>query len=110
MKWYYLLQTAYWAQQLFVLVLKIEKPRKDYNELIIHHFVTIWLIGYAVDLCKTGTKLIDGSSWSYLVNMTWIGNCVFVTMDSSDTFLAASVIHASLCCTAADFTEGFQNV
>lgn len=44
MKYYYLLQTAYWIQQLFVLVLKIEKPRKDYNELIIHHIVTIWLI------------------------------------------------------------------
>jgi hypothetical protein len=46
MKYYYLLQTAYWAQQLFVLVLKIEKPRKDYTELVIHHAVTIWLIGY----------------------------------------------------------------
>lgn len=73
MKWYYLLQTSYWTQQLFVLVLKIEKPRKDYTELVIHHCVTIWLIG-----------------WSYLVNMTWMGNCVFVTMDTSDTFLAIS--------------------
>ncbi|KAF8608844.1 longevity assurance proteins LAG1/LAC1 [Ceratobasidium sp. AG-I] len=73
MKWYYLLQTSYWAQQLFVLVLKIEKPRKDYTELVIHHLVTIWLIG-----------------WSYLVNMTWMGNAVFITMDWSDVFLAAS--------------------
>lgn len=45
MKSYYLLQFAYWTQQLFVLVLKIEKPRKDYTELVIHHVVTIWLIG-----------------------------------------------------------------
>ncbi|QRW08353.1 TLC domain protein [Ceratobasidium sp. AG-Ba] len=71
MKTYYLLQTAYWTQQLFVLVLKIEKPRKDYTELVIHHVVTIWLIG-----------------WSYLINLTWIGNAVFVTMDWSDVFLA----------------------
>jgi len=75
MKTYYLLQTAYWAQQLFVLLLKIEKPRKDHNELVIHHFVTIWLIG-----------------WSYLINLTWIGNAVFITMDWSDTFLAISKI------------------
>ncbi|KAG8747143.1 hypothetical protein FRC10_002192 [Ceratobasidium sp. 414] len=73
MKTYYLLQTAYWSQQLFVLLLKIEKPRKDYTELVIHHFVTIWLIG-----------------WSYLINLTWIGNAVFVTMDWSDVFLALS--------------------
>jgi acyl-CoA-dependent ceramide synthase len=50
MKTYYLLQTAYWTQQLFVLVLKIEKPRKDYNELVIHHLVTIWLIGSVMPL------------------------------------------------------------
>ncbi|CEL61015.1 hypothetical protein RSOLAG1IB_04254 [Rhizoctonia solani AG-1 IB] len=75
MKYYYLLQTAYWAQQLFVLVLKIEKPRKDYTELVIHHAVTIWLIG-----------------WSYLINLTWIGNAVFVTMDWSDVFLAISKV------------------
>ncbi|CAE6448769.1 unnamed protein product [Rhizoctonia solani] len=75
MKYYYLLQTAYWTQQLFVLVLKIEKPRKDYTELVIHHLVTIWLIG-----------------WSYLINLTWIGNAVFVTMDWSDVFLAISKV------------------
>lgn len=36
LKAYYLLQFAYWLQQLLVLVLKIEKPRSDYMELCCH--------------------------------------------------------------------------
>jgi len=71
LKRYYLMQLSYWIQQLFVLVLRLEKPRKDFTELVIHHLVTIWLVG-----------------WSYGVNMTWIGNAVFLTMDVSDVFLA----------------------
>ena len=47
LKRYYLMQAAYWCQQLIVMVLKLEKPRKDYNELVAHHFVTLWLVGYA---------------------------------------------------------------
>ncbi|CED83969.1 Protein transporter of the TRAM (translocating chain-associating membrane) superfamily [Phaffia rhodozyma] len=70
-KYYYLLQFSYWLQQMFILVLKIEKPRKDYAELVMHHCVTLWLIG-----------------WSYAINLTMIGNAVFVTMDISDVFLA----------------------
>lgn len=45
LKIYYLMQTAYWCQQLLVLLLKLEKPRKDYQELVAHHFVTLWLVG-----------------------------------------------------------------
>ncbi|KAL7416753.1 TLC domain-containing protein [Mrakia frigida] len=70
-KSYYLLQFAYWLQQMILIVLKIEKPRKDYYELVVHHLVTLWLIG-----------------WSYGINLTMIGNAVFVTMDLSDVFLA----------------------
>ncbi|ELU45370.1 TLC domain-containing protein [Rhizoctonia solani AG-1 IA] len=75
LKTYYLLQASYWTQQLLVLVLGLEKPRKDYLELVIHHLVTIYLI-----------------SSSYIVNLTWIGNAVFITMDVSDVFLALSKI------------------
>lgn len=46
LKGYYLMQAAYWCQQFIVLALKLEKPRKDYNELIAHHLVTLWLVGY----------------------------------------------------------------
>ena len=45
LKCYYLMQSAYWIQQLMVLVLGLEKPRKDYYELVAHHFVTLWLVG-----------------------------------------------------------------
>ncbi|CCA67019.1 related to longevity-assurance protein LAG1 [Serendipita indica DSM 11827] len=75
LKVYYLLQTAYWTQQFLVLVLKLEKPRSDYAELVAHHVVTLWLI-----------------FWSYLVNLTYIGNAVYMTMDVSDVFLALSKI------------------
>ncbi|KAI0092015.1 longevity assurance proteins LAG1 LAC1 [Irpex rosettiformis] len=75
LKRYYLMQAAYWVQQLLVLVFRLEKPRKDYNELVAHHLVTLWLVG-----------------WSYLINLTRIGNAVYVSMDIPDTFLAFSKI------------------
>ncbi|KAK0191074.1 longevity assurance proteins LAG1/LAC1 [Armillaria mellea] len=73
LKRYYLMQMAYWSQQLLVMLLKLEKPRKDYNELVAHHIVTIWLVG-----------------WSYLVNLTLIGNAVYMSMDIPDTSFAFS--------------------
>lgn len=45
LKRYYLMQLSYWCQQLIVLVLGLEKPRKDYWELVAHHIVTLWLVG-----------------------------------------------------------------
>lgn len=72
-KVYYLGQAAFWVQQSIVLVLQLEKPRKDFYELILHHIVTIALI------------------WcSYRFHFTWMGLAVYVTMDVSDFFLAAS--------------------
>ncbi|KAG6810870.1 hypothetical protein H0H92_009991 [Tricholoma furcatifolium] len=73
LKRYYLMQMAYWLQQLLILVLGLEKPRKDYKELVAHHLVTLWLVG-----------------WSYFMNMTLIGNAVYMSMDIPDTFLALS--------------------
>ncbi|KZP07310.1 LAG1-domain-containing protein [Athelia psychrophila] len=73
LKCYYLMQASHWIQELLVLVMGLEKPRKDYAEFVAHHIVTIWLIG-----------------WSYLVNMTLIGNAVFLSMDLPDIFLASS--------------------
>jgi acyl-CoA-dependent ceramide synthase len=52
LKRYFLMHAAYWCQQLIVLLLRLEKPRKDYNELIAHHFVTLWLVGCASNRCK----------------------------------------------------------
>jgi acyl-CoA-dependent ceramide synthase len=36
LKAYYLLQFAYWLQQLLVLSLGLEKPRTDFTELCLH--------------------------------------------------------------------------
>lgn len=77
-KAYYLLQAAYWAQQGIVLALMLEKPRKDFKELVAHHFITLALI------------------WlSYRFNFTYMGIAVYITHDISDFFLAVST-HASL--------------
>lgn len=73
MKTYYLLEFAYWCQQFLLVALRVEKPRKDFAELVLHHIVTLWLVG-----------------GSYLVNATLIGNAVFITMDWSDVFLSVS--------------------
>ncbi|KAG6336842.1 hypothetical protein ID866_2238 [Astraeus odoratus] len=73
LKRYYLMHSAYWCQQLIVLLFRLEKPRKDHYELVAHHIVTLWLI-----------------SWSYLINLTLIGNAIFMSMDIPDVFLAFS--------------------
>lgn len=72
-KFYYLFQAAYWAQQAIVLVLGMEKPRKDFKELIAHHIVSLALIAL-----------------SYRFHFTYIGLAVYVTHDISDFFLAVS--------------------
>lgn len=72
-KVYYLGQAAFWVQQSVVLVLQLEKPRKDFHELILHHIVTIALI------------------WcSYRFHFTWMGLEIYITMDVSDFFLSTS--------------------
>lgn len=87
LKRYYLMHLSYWIQQLVVLALRIEKPRKDFKELVAHHIVTLWLIGYAGHHTVVMPLLNALSSWSYGVNMTLIGNAVFVSMDIPDVFL-----------------------
>lgn len=72
-KAYYLLQAGYWAQQGLVLLLQLEKPRKDFKELVGHHITTLALI------------------WlSYRFHFTYMGLPVYITHDVSDFFLAVS--------------------
>ncbi|ORY54752.1 TLC domain-domain-containing protein [Leucosporidium creatinivorum] len=73
LKSYYLLQFSYWCQQMLVLILGLEKPRSDFKELVVHHIVTLWLVG-----------------WSYMINLTMIGTAIFVSMDLPDICLALS--------------------
>ena len=78
-KAYYLLQASYWAQQALVLCLQLEKPRKDFKELVGHHIVTLALI------------------WlSYRFHFTYIGLAVYITHDISDFFLAVSLFSLHL--------------
>ena len=70
-KAYYLLQAAYWAQQMIVLLLQLEKPRKDFKELVGHHIITLALIFL-----------------SYRFHFTYMGLAVYITHDISDFFLA----------------------
>ncbi|KAK6581437.1 hypothetical protein PZA11_006128 [Diplocarpon coronariae] len=72
-KFYYLFQAAYWAQQAIVLMLGMEKPRKDFRELVGHHVVSLALIFL-----------------SYRFHFTYMGLGVFITHDISDFFLATS--------------------
>ncbi|KAI0603100.1 TLC domain-containing protein [Biscogniauxia sp. FL1348] len=72
-KAYYLLQAAYWTQQALVMALGMERPRKDFRELLAHHVVTVALIAL-----------------SYRFHFTYMGIAVYLTHDISDLFLAAS--------------------
>ncbi|KAF2669887.1 longevity assurance proteins LAG1/LAC1 [Microthyrium microscopicum] len=74
-KAYYLLQASYWAQQAIVLLLMLERPRKDFKELVMHHIITLSLI------------------WlSYRFHFTRMGLPVYITHDISDFFLATSKV------------------
>ncbi|KAG0242977.1 sphingosine N-acyltransferase lag1 [Actinomortierella wolfii] len=71
-KWYYLIQFAFWLQQLLLALIGIEKRRKDFLEFLIHHIITCLLVGF-----------------SYSFNLTSIGHAVLCAMDFSDIVLAA---------------------
>lgn len=75
-KAYYLLQASYWAQQAVVILLLLEKPRKDFKELVLHHVVTLALIGL-----------------SYRFHFARMGIAVYITHDISDFFLAVSILN-----------------
>ncbi|KAI9373022.1 TLC domain-containing protein [Aspergillus egyptiacus] len=75
-KAYYLLQASYWAQQAIVLLLQLEKPRKDFKELVGHHIITLALIAL-----------------SYRFHFTYLGLAVYITHDISDFFLAVRFTH-----------------
>ena len=68
-KWYYLVQFAFWLQQ--ILVVNIEERRKDHVQMFTHHLVTC--------------ALIFGSYGYHYVK---VGNVILCIMDSVDTILA----------------------
>ncbi|KAI9311490.1 TRAM/LAG1/CLN8 homology domain-containing protein [Dichotomocladium elegans] len=72
-KYYYLMQMAFWFQQLYVL--HVEKRRKDHVAMLSHHFITI-------------TLLVS----SYCFNFTRIGNAVLCCTDLCDILLSCAKI------------------
>ncbi|GAP87496.1 putative TLC domain-containing protein [Rosellinia necatrix] len=72
-KAYYLVQAAFWAQQALVMLLGLERRRRDFRELVAHHLVTLSLIAL-----------------SYRFHFTMMGVLVYITHDISDFFLATS--------------------
>lgn len=65
MKFYFLAQLAFWIQQVYVI--NIEKQRKDYWQMLSHHFVTIGLVVA-----------------SYAYHFTRVGNLILIIMDIVD--------------------------
>ncbi|ORX54088.1 longevity assurance proteins LAG1/LAC1 [Hesseltinella vesiculosa] len=68
-KSYYLMQTAFWFQQVYTI--HAEKRRKDHVAMVSHHFITI-------------TLLVS----SYCSNFTRIGNAVLCCTDLADILLS----------------------
>lgn len=72
-KGYYLVQVAFWAQQ--VLVVSIEKRRKDYAQIFTHYVITCMLI-----------------SVSYIHGFTRAANVVLCLMDLVDFLLPVRIL------------------
>ena len=70
-KWYYLVQFAFWLQQ--IVVVNIEARRKDHWQMFFHHVVTCGLM-----------------FWSYAYRQTKVGNVILCIMDSVDMLLSVS--------------------
>ncbi|KAK6505684.1 sphingosine N-acyltransferase lag1 [Arthrobotrys musiformis] len=72
-KWYYLVQSASWVHQIFVL--HVEERRKDHYQMFAHHIITCTLV-----YC------------SYVYNMTRVGHVILCLFDFGDILLPAAKI------------------
>lgn len=70
-KGYYLVEMAFWLQQVFVL--NIEARRKDFWQMLAHHLITCTLL-----------------FMSYTYNVTRVGNAILCIMDFSDILLSVT--------------------
>jgi acyl-CoA-dependent ceramide synthase len=70
-KFYYLAQLGFWFHQL--VIFNLEARRKDYWQMLAHHFITI--------------ALVVGSYWA---NYTRVGSVILVLMDFCDIWLPVS--------------------
>lgn len=70
-KWYYLVQFAFWVQQ--IVVVHIEKRRKDHWQMFTHHVITCILM-----------------FTSYGYHQSKVGNTILCLMDAVDILFAVS--------------------
>ncbi|KIL93901.1 hypothetical protein FAVG1_02463 [Fusarium avenaceum] len=70
-KYYMLAQLAFWLQQ--IIVVNIEKRRKDFWQMVSHHVVTIALV-----YC------------SYRYGLTQVGNVILILMDFNDLIFSVA--------------------
>ncbi|KAF2807258.1 longevity assurance proteins LAG1/LAC1 [Mytilinidion resinicola] len=58
-KWYYLVQFAFWLQQ--ILVVNIEERRKDYAQYLAHHIITsaLMFMSYGYYQMRVGTVILS---------------------------------------------------
>ncbi|KAH8596266.1 putative longevity-assurance protein [Bisporella sp. PMI_857] len=77
-KWYNLAQLAFWVQQ--ILVIHMEKRRKDHTQMLTHHIITCTLI-----------------SVTYVYRYTRAANVVLCLMDVVDLILPIAKILRYLC-------------
>ncbi|KAG5918387.1 hypothetical protein E4U42_006871 [Claviceps africana] len=68
MKFYFIGQWSFWMQQ--ILIINMEERRKDHWPMLIHHFVTIFLL-----------------AGSYAYHLTRVANLILILMDVIDLFL-----------------------
>ncbi|KAI9675525.1 MAG: sphingosine N-acyltransferase lag1 [Trizodia sp. TS-e1964] len=88
-KWYYLVQYAFWLQQ--ILVVNIEKRRKDYHQMFAHHIITCALIFTSYGYCQTR-----------------VGNVILCVMDVVDiSFPLAKLLKYLHYDVACDYAFGF---
>ncbi|KAI7870519.1 TLC domain-containing protein [Spinellus fusiger] len=88
MKAYYLMQTAFYIQQIYAI--NVEKWRKDHFAMVFHHIIAITLLAS-----------------SYYSNFTRIGNAVLCCMDLADVLLSlAKVLKYSNRTTLCDVVFG----
>ncbi|EGX49345.1 sphingosine N-acyltransferase lag1 [Orbilia oligospora] len=73
LKWYYLVQSASWIHQIYVL--HVEERRKDHYQMFAHHIITCTLV-----YC------------SYIYHMTRVGHVILCLFDFGDILLPAAKI------------------
>ncbi|KAI9683275.1 MAG: sphingosine N-acyltransferase lag1 [Bathelium mastoideum] len=73
LKWYYLVQFAFWIQQ--IVVVNVEERRKDYSQMFIHHIFTCFLM-----------------FGSYGYYQTKVGNAILCLTDLVDIVLPAAKV------------------